>query len=779
MKVLLTVPPSYRFANVDFHTFHLGLGYLASFVEDVVDDIWIYDANIPRGPDHEYAMATHRHMATLSRRLRQALDDPRNPVWTEIESVFRQYGPDVLALTCKIFDYRSALMMARIAKKLNSKCVTVMGGPAATTCPEWLLRDPCVDFVVRGEGELAFRDLLFWLREGKGSREALKGACFRDGTRQHLTDPSCLIEDLDALPFPARDRILFLDDFSRATREAVLGAVITSRGCPYNCIYCANAAVWGSRRVRLRLPERVLDEVLHVKTRYGVNRFVFWDDHLTTKSGRIEAFCRMLIENNVGIQWLSFVRANTIDGQLLSLMRQAGCYELQMGVESGSDRILKLTKKGVTLDQIRRAAHLFRENGFRWHAFLMVGFPSETLDDMKATLELLYALQPTSVQLSVVTPYPGTELFEAHQGRVGWESIWPNADTWDPEFSVVDTMPADEFTRRTRRWMRECDAYNAGKRERGVRASAMDWLRGQGGPMRSLCSRLKAGMKRVTPPILWDAGKAAAHAGARRVRALRGERKRSVEWEYLPEGWAYAQGNPLVRGWNDGSIANVSAKKWPSFVAAVTGEKPLGIAHEDTVIRNDDLGGHNTIMSFAYVLGYVGHGASELSILDWGGGVGHYCVLAQALFPSMTIRYACKDVPALIEQGRKVLPGQTFYADDECLKKEYDLVMASASLHYHKDWQAVLAGLIGAAGKGLYIARLPTVSSAPSYVFVHRPYYYGYDTELVSWCLNRDSFVHEVLKSGLRLVREFLVYERPDIAGAPGPCEYRSFLFTR
>ena len=209
----------------------------------------------------------------------------------------------------------------------------------------------------------------------------------------------------------------------------------------------------------------------------------------------------------------------------------------------------------------------------------------------------------------------------------------------------------------------------------------------------------------------------------------------------------------------------------------VEGTGPLGVAHESDLTTNTDINSHNTIMSFAYAVALAAHRLESLSMLDWGGGIGHYYLLARSLLPNVRIDYHCKDVPVLAEYGAQLFPEQHFYTDESCLERTYDFVTASASLHYTEDWQTLLAALAEATRGYLYVTRLPTVLQAPSFVFIQRPYAYGYNTEFLGWCLNRASFLSEAEESGLTVVREFVIAERPSIANAPEQCQYRGFLF--
>lgn len=258
---------------------------------------------------------------------------------------------------------------------------------------------------------------------------------------------------------------------------------------------------------------------------------------------------------------------------------------------------------------------------------------------------------------------------------------------------------------------------------------------------------------------------------------LQNRRLSLIEWEYISEGWAYAEKHPEVKGWNVKDVLETYKKKWPQFVAMVQDTVPLGIAHESDLTTNEEIRSHNTMMAYAYALALAAHKKDRLSMLDWGGGIGHYYLLAQALLPDVEIEYHCKDVPVLCDYGAQLFPRQHFYLDEHCFDRDYDIVLASTSLQYTEKWQPLLKRLACAASGYLYIANLPTVQQAPSFVFIQRPYHYGYNTEYLAWCLNRTEFLHMAERAGLKLVREFIYGHQPFIHGAPEQNTYRGYLF--
>jgi putative methyltransferase (TIGR04325 family) len=248
------------------------------------------------------------------------------------------------------------------------------------------------------------------------------------------------------------------------------------------------------------------------------------------------------------------------------------------------------------------------------------------------------------------------------------------------------------------------------------------------------------------------------------------------DWEYLPCGWPPP--SATSPGWNADSVVKTQMERWPAFVQSAAGTAPFGFSNESAA-GLPDYGVHNTIMSFGYVLARAAQGRKHLSMLDWGGGIGHYCIYAQTLLPGLEVDYYCRDLPNLVSAGRSVLPGATFYtSEDEALARRYDLVVASSSLHYSRDWRPLLAGLAAATTGYLYVTRQPFVKKADSFVVVQRPHRFGYETEYPGWFLNRDEFLTAAGELGLKLEREFLIWEIPDVPNAPEAADYRGFLFS-
>jgi putative methyltransferase (TIGR04325 family) len=282
----------------------------------------------------------------------------------------------------------------------------------------------------------------------------------------------------------------------------------------------------------------------------------------------------------------------------------------------------------------------------------------------------------------------------------------------------------------------------------------------------------------VTPPAVLQIAKEL------RGRALGHARP----WEYVAQEWREDAVAQSPRGWDVASIPRLHARQWQAFSNAVNSAHPLCVAPEHGVHAgvtsepyNDvDVYMHHAIMTASYALAQAVWNKQSLSVLDWGGGVGHYSVIFRALYPQVTFDYNVKDLPAMVREGRQLLPDVTFFDDDaQSLARTYDFVLSSSSLQYSRDWRAGLTALANAAQGFLLVNQIPVVHDTSSFVMIQRPYGHGYDTEYLGWCFQRAELLNAAGAASLSLVREFLHGFKPDVHGAPEPPEYRGFLFRR
>jgi putative methyltransferase (TIGR04325 family) len=289
--------------------------------------------------------------------------------------------------------------------------------------------------------------------------------------------------------------------------------------------------------------------------------------------------------------------------------------------------------------------------------------------------------------------------------------------------------------------------------------------------------RVRGLLQLLLPPVVY-----------RSLRLLRNRAEgRRPQWEYVPEGWARALADPEVRGWNVAGVAERHRLLWPAWTRALEGNGTLGLDFTRS-LRPDAAGrsvptelgwAHNAVMAYAYVLALAAVERRDLSVLDWGGGVGQFASLSAALLPGFELDYHVKDVPALCELGRELNPSVTFHEDDSWRERTYDLVLASSALQYAEDWRSVLAGLTAVADDRVFVTRVPIVSRSPYFVVLQRAEAYGFETQFLGWFLNRAELLGCAEEAGLALRREFVLMDETPAAGAPEQARYRGFFFQR
>ena len=281
-----------------------------------------------------------------------------------------------------------------------------------------------------------------------------------------------------------------------------------------------------------------------------------------------------------------------------------------------------------------------------------------------------------------------------------------------------------------------------------------------------MTSSVKELVRQVLPPFMI--------AGWRRLRTSDAK----PVLEYAPGGWDTLVGGD--HGWDRDTVVRAEAAKWADFRRNLEGTGPLGFSHEHIDLDvTRDVYFHNIHLTYAYVLSLAAQAQTELSVLDWGGGLGHYYLLGQAVLPNVRLQFNCRDVPLMCEAGERLCPDVKFYADDSCLDDRYDLVMINGSLGYFKDWKQLLARLCDSAGRFLFLTRVLTVRDSPTFVVLQRTDVYGYHSDMLTQVFNHDEVIDLVRGRGLTLVREFVVGEGPTVAGAPEQCRDCGWLFER
>ncbi|MDI6903111.1 MAG: radical SAM protein [Methanocellales archaeon] len=335
----------------------------------------------------------------------------------DIERELRRSNPTILGISAMSPTYDQAREIAYIAKSCIPDVTVMMGGPHPTIMPENVLSDENVDIAVIGEGDYTVLDVVNACRNNGTGLRSVKGIYFKENGNIRKTDNRGYIQDLDVLPFPARD-LLPMDQYLSRTMPFPMPFpetnLIAVRGCPFNCSYCQpTSKMMFGKKIRYRSPENVVAEMEHLKKRYKVKYQWVGGDTLTVNRKWVNSFCNLLIERDLDIEWIAGTRVDTVDKEMLKLMKKSGCIFITFGVESGSQRILdEIMNKRITIKQVRDAFRSCNEEGIAAMANFMIGSPTETKEDLEMSLELMKEILPDSIATYITNPLPGTHLYD-------------------------------------------------------------------------------------------------------------------------------------------------------------------------------------------------------------------------------------------------------------------------------------------------------------------------------------------------------------------------------
>jgi len=319
----------------------------------------------------------------------------------------RKSQPKLVGINCTTPVYSTIQQMTRIIKRINPSIFMLIGGPHPTLLPESALNEASIDFLIRGEGEIAVVELMEAILSSTQKLNNIRGLSYKENGRQIHNPDRPVIEDLNQLPFPERTMLPYRKYFSAAAKENPCTSMITSRGCPYNCMFCSNIF----RRPRFRSPQNIADEIELILNRLHLHDIEFLDATFNLKKRQVLDICNEIIKRKLDFSWRCICRVDLIDKEILQRLKAAGCYLITYGVESGSDRVLKILQKGFTVSKVEQTFKITKETGFETHGLFMVGTPGETRQEIKETIEFSKKLDPNYAQFFITTPLPGSKLF--------------------------------------------------------------------------------------------------------------------------------------------------------------------------------------------------------------------------------------------------------------------------------------------------------------------------------------------------------------------------------
>ncbi|MFH0732505.1 MAG: radical SAM protein [Candidatus Omnitrophota bacterium] len=321
----------------------------------------------------------------------------------------RDFKPDIVGITATTATIKKAYDIADMVKQNNDKTIVIVGGAHASAMPAEVLNESSIDCVAAGEGDFTVKRIA-----EEGLVPTIANIYFKQNGSIIASHADCeIINDLDQLPFPAY-QLLDIKKYNLpniSSRKGPVGYFETSRGCYGKCIFC-NKNIHGSR-IRYKSPERVVDEMDRMR-RLGYMEMQIIDDVFNANIKRACEICELIIKRDLKLCWYTRggLRVDTVSLDLFKAMKKAGCYRVPFGIESGSQRILDVLHKGITLDHAQRAVSLAKKAGLETECYFVLGSPTETEDDIKKSIDFALKLNPDYVKFAILIPYPGTALFD-------------------------------------------------------------------------------------------------------------------------------------------------------------------------------------------------------------------------------------------------------------------------------------------------------------------------------------------------------------------------------
>lgn len=348
-----------------------------------------------------------------------------------LKEKIKEFNPDLVVINTATPSIIGDIEVAKDVKEINPKALVTAIGIHVTALPnECLTMATELDCVIRGEPEMTVLDLVNHLDE---NWEQIDGISWKNNEKIFHNKDRELIS-LDELPIPAWHLINLKNYLMPFTLKPFL-LVATGRGCPHPCNYCADHVYYG-KKLRIPSPEKVVNELAYVKEKYGIDEFLFWSEAFTLNRKFAKEVAKGIIEKKLNIKWVCNSRVDNVDYELLKLLKQAGCTMVGYGIESGSQEILDNCKKGITLEQIKKAVEETRKAGLDVTGHCIIGLPGETKETIENTVKFTLDLKLDFVQYYCAVPFPGSQLY-----KQALKEGWINTSDWkkyEQNFSVLD-----------------------------------------------------------------------------------------------------------------------------------------------------------------------------------------------------------------------------------------------------------------------------------------------------------------------------------------------------
>jgi len=424
MKVLLINPPNFNMISTNVPEFvdntvgcypPLGLMYLASFAEKYTAcEIKIVDTQIAR------------------------LD------YDKLEERIRQETPDVVGITTTTFTLIDVILTVKRIKTVDSSIYICLGGPHVNIYPTETLRLTGVNAVVLGEGEYVFSNLLNALERNRDLSKVKNIVYIERGEIIDNSVPEQFINDLDVLPFPARHLVPYKKYYSLLSKKTPITTMITSRGCPYKCIFCDRPHL--GKKFRARSTKNVVDEIEEC-VNIGIKEIFVYDDTFTINKQRVKDICEEILNRRLDIVWDIRARVDTVDEEILMKLKKAGCERIHYGIEAGTQEIIEVLQKDINLEHVKKVFKMTKDLGITTLAYFMLGNPTENAEQIKKTIDFAIQIQPDYVHFAVTTPFPATALYRQGLSLGIWENDYWKEFSENPQKGFIPKVWEENMTR--------------------------------------------------------------------------------------------------------------------------------------------------------------------------------------------------------------------------------------------------------------------------------------------------------------------------------------------
>jgi len=439
LKILLINPPYSRFLGHSNTIFPMSFGNMATMLSHAGHKVGIYDADFD--PDFLNATAPTSYYDSFRSqdRVREGIFNKDHKIWRECRETVKSFQPDIVGITAMTSKFPMVTRIAEIVKEILPETPVFIGGHHASVFGGELLENRDFDFISIGEGEITVQELIQTLSDKKDQDfSKIKGLAYRKDGEIITTEPRPLIQNLDELPIADRDLVI-------NPGYPPENNIIISRGCPFNCHYCGAKTIW-THKVRRRSIENIISEIEYLFSRNKSRDITFWDDSFTCNRKFISGLLKKL-RKFPDLRFSCITRLDLIDAELLAEMKAAGCSRILFGIESGSDRVLQLIDKKMTVEQIKKQTALVDKAGISWLGFFLIGYPGERKEDIPKTVAFMKELHASWSEINIFNPLPGTHIWDKleAEGLVNSKMDFSKNSQVSTEHCFVEDMTVEEF----------------------------------------------------------------------------------------------------------------------------------------------------------------------------------------------------------------------------------------------------------------------------------------------------------------------------------------------